>query len=104
MNITLKVQPDALKTKASEVENDIKALEKHFNSIQDIVARTSGYWVGNAGDKARKEFNSQKESTTKVIKRFREHPTDLLVMAGIYDESERAMTQENQKLETDVIA
>lgn len=104
MNITLKVEPDALKTKASEVENDIKALEKHFNSIQDIVARTSGYWVGNAGDKARKEFNSQKESTTKVIKRFREHPTDLLVMAGIYDESERAMTQENQKLETDVIA
>ena len=104
MNITLKVKPDALKTKASEVENDINVLERHFNSIQDIIARTSGYWVGNAGDKARKEFNAQKDSTTKVIKRFREHPTDLLVMAGIYDESERAVALENQKLDTDVIA
>lgn len=104
MNITLKVQPDVLKTKASEVENDINVLERHFNSIQDIVSRTSGYWAGSAGDKARKEFNGQKENTAKVIRRFREHPTDLLVMAGIYDESERAIASENQKLDTDVIA
>ena len=104
MNITLKVEPAALKTKASEVENDINVLEKHFNSIQDIVARTSGYWVGNAGDKARKEFNVQKENIAKIIKRFREHPTDLLVIAGIYDENECAIVLENQKLDTDVIA
>ena len=104
MNITLKVQPEALKTKASEVENDIKMLEKHFNSIQDIISRSGGYWVGSAGDKARKEFNDQKESTTLVIKRFREHPTDLLIMADVYDQNEKTLVSENQKLATDVIA
>lgn len=104
MNITLKVKPEVLKAKASEVESDIKTLEKHFNSIQDIISRSGGYWVGAAGDKARKEFNDQKENTALVIKRFREHPTDLLVMADVYDEAERALVSENKELATDVIA
>lgn len=104
MDIKLRVTPEALKSKASEVESDIRTLEKHFNSIQDIAARTSGYWAGAAGDKARKEFGGQKEDTAKVIGRFREHPVKLLTMAGIYDENEKALVAENQKLVTDVIA
>ena len=103
MSITLKVAPEALKTKAAEVESDIKILEQHFNHIQDIVARTGGYWVGTAADKARRECSGQKENGVKVIKRFREHPEELLIMAGIYDENERALVSENQSLPTDVI-
>ena len=101
--MTLKVTPEVLKTKAEEVENDIRALETHFNSIQEIVARSSGYWVGTAGDKARKEFDSQKEDTTTVIKRFQNHPRNLLVMAGVYEQSEQSLTIQNQRLSTDVI-
>lgn len=104
MNITLKVTPEVLKAKASQVENDIKTLEMHFNGIQDIMAKTCGYWVGAAGDKARTEFNNQKECADRIVKRFREHPVELLIMAGIYEEKERALTSENQRLATDVIA
>lgn len=104
MSITLRVEPEALKTKASEVEQEIRKLEGHFSSIQDIVSRSSGYWVGIAGDRARKEFNGQKDDTDLVIRRFKEHPTDLLVMAGIYDEGERSVTLNNQALDTDIIA
>lgn len=104
MGITLKVTPEALKTKASEVENDIKQLETHFNTIQDIVSRSTGYWAGVAGDKARKEFDSKKDDTDTVIRRFREHPADLLTMAGVYAESERAAAEESKSLATDVIA
>lgn len=103
MGITLRVKPEALKTKATEVERDIKELEQHFDTIQDIVSRSKGYWVGVAGDRARKEFEDRRDDTTTVIKRFKEHPTDLLVMAGIYDENERSLTSENQSLDTDVI-
>ena len=46
MDITLRVTPEALKTKANEVEGQIKALETEFNTIQDLVSRTSGYWIG----------------------------------------------------------
>lgn len=104
MSITLKVTPETLKTKASEVESEIRTLQKHFDSIQDIMARTSGYWVGNGGEKARKEFDNQKEDTNLVIKRFQEHPTDLLTMAGIYEQTEQELEAENQALATDVIA
>ncbi len=104
MSITLKVTTEALRTKASEVEQDIRKLESHFASIQDIMSRSTGYWVGAAGDKARKDFDSKKDDTDQVIRRFKEHPGDLLVMAGVYDENERALTENNQTLATDVIA
>lgn len=104
MSITLKVKTEVLKEKASEVERDTGILEQQFNDIQDIMSRSRGYWVGAAGDKARKEFESQKEDTSKVIRRFQEHPTDLLVMAGVYEDNERELVLENKALNTDVIA
>lgn len=104
MNVTLKVQPEALRAKAQEVEGDVRTLRQQFDSIQDIVSRSSGYWAGDAGDRARREFSGQKESIAKVIRRFQEHPGDLMAMAGVYDETEKALSQENKKLATDVIA
>lgn len=103
MSITLKVTPALLKTKATETETDIRSLESEYNSIQDIISRTAGYWVGIAGDKARSEFDSQKEEIQNVLRRFKEHPVDLLVMAGVYEEAERSVLSQNQSLVTDVI-
>ncbi len=101
--ITLKVEPIVLKNKAIEVEQHTKALETEFESIQDIVAKTASYWIGIAGDKARQDFVSQKDDTATIIRRFMEHPVDLLAMAGVYEETERQVTERNQSLETDVI-
>lgn len=103
ITILLKVTPETLKNKASETEATIKSLENVFNNIQDIISRTSGYWVGIAGDKARSEFNSQKDEMQKVLQRFKEHPTDLMVMAGVYEEAERSVLSQNQSLAVDVI-
>ena len=104
MSITLRVTPEALKAKASEVERDIKKLQDHFNSIQDIVSRSAGYWQGMAGDKARTEFYDKKDDTCQVIARFKEHPTDLLGMAELYAVAEKAAEYTNMALKTDVIA
>lgn len=104
MSITLKVKPEVLKSKAIEVEKDIDGLASHFVSIQDIITRSSGYWTGLAADRARKEFASQKDDTDKIIKRFREHPVNLLSMAGVYDAAESAAISANKALSTDVIA
>lgn len=103
MEITLKVTPEALKEKAAEVEAQVHTLQRQFEDVQDIVARTTGYWVGSGGEKARKEFAAQKESTELVLRRFREHPTDLLVMAGVYEATEQELKAENEALATDVI-
>lgn len=103
MNIILKVEPEALIAKASEVEADVKTLESVFDSIQEIVERTRGYWVGLAGDKARSEFMSQKDDTSRIIRRFKEHPPELLSMAGVYKGTEEENALVNRELRTDVI-
>lgn len=103
MDITLKVKTDVLEAKAAEVDSDIRLLENHFSSIQDIVSRSRGYWVGTAGDKARKIFENQKNDTAKVIRRFKEHPTDLLTMAGIYNKAEQSIASQNKELSADAI-
>lgn len=103
MSIVLKVSTDALKTKAGEVRDETRILENHISQLQSIVEKTTGYWIGIAGDKARKEFLGQKENTELVLKRFREHPDDLLKMAGIYEQSEQNIAAANQMLETDFI-
>jgi len=103
MGITLRVTPEKLEKKAGEVERYTEQLKTHFDNIQDIVSRTSGYWIGIAGDKARKEFESQKDDVETVIKRFREHPGDLLNMAGVYREAENSAKSQSEALKTDVI-
>lgn len=100
MDITLRVTPEILKTKAAEIERDISTLESCFNNIQDIVSRSTGYWVGAAGDSTRKKFDKKKNDMDMVIRRFREQPADLLIMAGIYDRNEQALASANQGLDT----
>ena len=103
MDITLKVTPEKLEQQASVVERQARDLENEFNRMQDEVARTTGYWVGIAGDKARKEFDAQKDDMATILKRFREHPTDLLKMAGIYKEAENTNEESNKSLNTDIV-
>ena len=52
---------------------------------------------------ARAEFESQREDIDTILKRFKEHPIDLMKMAGVYDEAEQAALAQNQTLETDII-
>ena len=103
MAIMLKVNTDALTAKASEVSDSINQLKNELADIQDIVSRSSGYWVGLAGDKARKEFKELEDDAQTVIKRFSEHPADLLTMAGVYSEAERMIAEQNSALPTDII-
>ena len=103
MDIRLRVTPEVPQVKAVEVEGDIKELEKDFNSIQDIVARTSGYWTGMAAESARKMFGDLKDDTATVIKRFKDHPRNLLTMAGIYQAAETTNTELGNELPSDVI-
>lgn len=103
MSIVLKVDPEILKAKAEEVSSQIKKVEGTMDDIQKIVANSTGYWIGAAGDKARKSFKNMENEARTVIKRFNEHPKDLLTMAGVYSETERQLTQFNQRLETDII-
>ena len=103
MDIQLKVTPEQLVSQAGKVEGEIKNLESDLREIQNIVSRTSGYWIGLSGDSARKAFSSFKDDSDLLIKRLKEHPTDLLNMAGVYELYESLNVETANELNPDVI-
>ena len=103
MDITLRVKPEALKTKSAEFTRIIDDIEKRFRNIMDISGKTRGYWIGEAGDKDRQGDSSYQTDISYIMKRLREHPVDLLQQAGIYEEAERKAASRNAALKTDTI-
>ena len=103
MDITLRVKPEALRTKSAEFTRIIDDIEKRFQRIMDISGKTRGYWIGAAGDKDRQGYSSYQTDISFIMKRLREHPVDLLQQAGIYEEAERKAATRNAALKTDTI-
>ena len=86
--VSFRVQPDVLDAKAQEVSNEIDKMEKLFQNIQTTVNATKHYWVGEAGDVHRRAFQSQKDDIENILKRLKEHPVDLRMIAGTFRETE----------------
>lgn len=101
--IELKVEPSVLRSTASEVTRLTKALGEKFNELQTIVANTSYYWVGAAGDQYRRDFAAQKDEADEILQFLRKYPTDLLSMAGIYEQAESINTQTLGSLPSDIL-
>ncbi len=85
----LKVKTEVLQIQASNVKNEISAIEKEWRNIETLIKRSKGYWEGDASNQHIKYYMEVKEPVNKVIKRLKEHPTDLLKMAGIYSAAEQ---------------
>ena len=100
MAITLRVTPQVLRQKSGEFTTVIRDIENRFRTIEDISDRTRGYWVGDAGDRDRKGYDSFQEEITYIARRLNEHPTDLLQRAGIYEQAERAVVSVDASLKT----
>ena len=102
-SINLKVSPDELKKKSGEITKDINAIEKDFDDIDRYITGTKRYWEGDASDVHIKGYNKMKEDFKTIIKRLKEHPTDLETMAGVYEETESTIQTIAAALPTDVL-
>lgn len=87
--VEFKVSTEALKQKADEVSREICKMVDRFDEMEQIVNRTSYYWIGEAGDLHRKLYREQKETVDEMMQRLREHPNDLLMIAEGYISTER---------------
>lgn len=103
MEIHLKVAPDELKDKAGEITRQIQAMEKNWNSLREIVNGSQAYWEGNAGNQHRKLVRDNEDDVQTLLKRLKEHPRDLLEMAGIYIRTEEKAVQTAASLPGDII-
>ena len=98
-----KVDTNVLRSTAADVTRLTRALQGDFDELQNCVRQTSRYWVGAAGDQYRREFDEEKAETSELLRLLGKYPTDLLSMAGIYDEAERVNTQTTAALPSDIL-
>lgn len=103
MAIQLYVKTPALKSKAGEVSKEIAEVEKQWKKLQQTVKASKGYWEGNASNEHQKYLKEVTDDVNKIIKRMKEHPKELLQMAGIYDEAEASADRMAGTLPKDVI-
>lgn len=101
--INLKVTPDTLKAKAQEIEGQISRFESYSNQLAQIIKNSKGYWVGDASNSHQKQFADYQEDITRIIKRLKEHPEDLLKMADLYETAETEAAKIANALPDDVI-
>lgn len=102
-NITLRVTPEALEAKADQFSDVVKDIQIRFERIQSISSKTRGYWQGDAGTRDRESYASHQEDISFILRRLKEHPTDLLSMAGIYRTAEQAAVSKNATLKINEI-
>ncbi|MBR1691923.1 MAG: WXG100 family type VII secretion target [Lachnospiraceae bacterium] len=103
MAIVLKVKPDVLIAKSGEISKSIGTIEKELKDIGEVITKTKKYWEGDASNMHQKHYQAFKDDIPKVIKRLKEHPTDLLKMANLYNEAEKANKALAKQLPVDVI-
>ena len=102
-DFTFRVKPEELEKASAEFSTIIDSIQKHFRQIEDISGKTRGYWRGEAGDKDRAGYASYEDDINFIVQRLKEHPEDLLKMAGIYKQAEQKATTTNAKLKVDQI-
>lgn len=102
-DMKIRVTTQELKNRADEVKTKTANLKAAVEATEKLIAGTSSYWLGKAGDKKRKDFTKRKEMTTDMIGRVGEYTTDLLHMAGIYEDTEKSVAELPASLAADVI-
>lgn len=99
----LRVTPEEMLKKASEIERYVKRIENQFGELERIVNRTAGYWNGDAGDKYRNVYKEDKDERVEIVKRLKEHVSDLRSMSGVYSTTEKEVEVIANDLPADVI-
>lgn len=100
----IKVDTDVMVKKASEIKNQVKEIQRNWDTIKTAVSNTKAYWEGAASEKHVNMLEKEKEEVEEVIKRLSEHPDDLFQMAEIYVSGEEANETTANELPIDIIS
>lgn len=101
--VTIRVTTQELKGMADVVTSKVSNLKDAIEQTEQLIEKTSAYWLGSAGDAKRKKFRQKKDMTTDMIGRLGEYTTDLLQIAGIYEDVEAKNADIPSALPADVI-
>ncbi|MBQ9349099.1 MAG: hypothetical protein IJT94_17460 [Oscillibacter sp.] len=101
--IELRVTPEALRQKAGEFTDLVRAMRSHAARISSLSGRTRNYWQGRAGDQDRAGFRMYLEELSPELDRLDGQIQRLLNMAGVYRSAEADAAGTMASLKTDII-
>jgi len=99
----LLVDPSILTEKSFEVQAAVDSIKTSFDSIEELIAKTSSYWKGTGGDYYRDKYKKNKEEINEILLRLNEHPAELRIMANNYQQVENKATEQNTRLRSDYV-
>ncbi len=101
--ISLRVTPEILISRASDVTTAVDAMDKTMKEIGSIVKGTSSYWKSDAGNKCRADYEKNQEGIDVIINRLKGQPKTLLTMANLYRTTEQEAKAVSQSLPIDPV-
>ncbi len=101
--VSFQVTPDILKSKSTEVSRSVSRMRGHFEELKNLMEKTGGYWIGEAGDMHRQMYKDIEGSVEEMLKRLGEYPVDLLAIAQNYTDAELSIEEDIETLPDDVI-
>ena len=103
MGIVLKVTPDVLTKMADDIDSQIQDIQAQFDLIDTEIRRTGSCWEGDASDAHRSKYDALKDEIYEALNHLKNHPVNLLQMAGLYEKTESDLQEAAQSLQEDVI-
>lgn len=103
-NVYLKVNPETMDLKAGEIEGRIQKIEQKWKSLYQKTLEVAAFWEGESSDAEWKDIRYIQDDMEQILKRLREHPSDLRQMAGIYKETEKGAAQVSSALKAGFIS
>ncbi|MCD7744502.1 MAG: WXG100 family type VII secretion target [Lachnospiraceae bacterium] len=103
MAIVLKVDPKVLSEMADDMGQRLGVIRSQFDSVEESVGQMGAYWEGEAYEFHQSQYAALKAAMDEAVNRLRNHPVNLLQMAGLYDRTESDAEMAAQSLLTDVI-
>ena len=84
------VTTEQLRNQSIIVNRRLNSMRSYFDDLYHLVQSTSSIWTGEAAESHRELYQSKIVRIEDILSRYQEHVTDLQVMAGVYEEGERA--------------
>lgn len=102
-NTKIKVATDILVSRAGDATQKINAMDNRLKEIAQVVKGTRSYWIGDAGDTCRNQYESEQAQINELIERLKKQPKTLLSIAGVYVDTEREAVNVSTPLPDNVI-
>ncbi|MBQ9438654.1 MAG: WXG100 family type VII secretion target [Lachnospiraceae bacterium] len=99
----LKVTPEALDSKARNVEGAVSKMQMDFLKMQAAMQDTRGFWRGQGGDIHRRMYEDRIQEINEILAKLRAYTIDLRKMAGTYRATEEQNKVFAARLESSII-